>query len=404
LRRLHRSGSKASVAGLQWRVFVDRLELADFRNIAALDWQPARGLNLILGPNAQGKTSLLESLYVLATTKSHRTHRDIEWVRFGAPAARAAAEVVKGDPPDPIRLEIAVAGAGGGTDGDRKRIRIDSVLASRNTDLLGNLVAVLFASTDIDIVRGEPGERRRAMDYAIAQTSPRYALALGAYRRTLEQRNRLLKDIRRGAADAGSLGAWDAALVSHGARLIERRRRFVQRLAPHAARIHAELADGAETLVVRYRPSFALEDSWGITEIADAFHQTLERVSRDERQRGTTLAGPQRDDLGLSVGLEPTQVVDVRTYGSQGQQRTAALSLRLAERAAATEETGEVPIVLLDDVLSDLDEFRRSKVLELSLSAGQAFLTTTDTQALPPGAVASATRWRMRAGVLGGDQ
>ena len=381
-------------------MIVDRLELADFRNIAGLTWSPSPGLNLILGRNAQGKTSLLEAVYVLAATKSHRTHKDTEWVRFGASACRVVARVMKGDPPDPIDLDMAVAAAGGASDGERKRVRIDHAAVPRTVDLLGHLVAVLFSSTDIDIVRGEPGERRRYMDFAIAQTSPRYALALGAFRRTLEQRNRLLKDLRRGGGGADSLEAWDAALVTHGARLIERRRHFLDRLAPHAARVHAELTDGAETLVVGYRPSVAVPEGAPSESIAEAFLAALERLGREERQRGTTLCGPQRDDIVLSVGADPASAVDVRTYGSQGQQRTAALSLRLAERAAAEAETGETPVVLLDDVLSDLDEYRRSKVLELSLRSGQAMLTATDTQALPPGAVASAARWRMQAGEL----
>jgi DNA replication and repair protein RecF len=381
-------------------VIVDRLELADFRNIVQLAWSPSPGLNLVLGPNAQGKTSLLESVYVLATTKSHRTRKDSEWVRFGAPACRIVASVVKGDPPDPVQLEVAVAASGAAMEGDRKRVRVDHVSVPRTTDLLGHLVAVLFSSTDIDIVRGEPGERRRYLDFAIAQTSPRYALALGAYRRTLEQRNRLLKDLRRGAGGDDSLGAWDAALVTHGARMIERRHHFVRSLAPHAARIHEQLTDGAETLVVGYRPSVSVDDGADAARISEAFLEQLARLSREEKQRGSTLAGPQRDDLSLCVGKEAGAAVDVRTYGSQGQQRTAALSLRLAERAAAEGETGDTPVVLLDDVLSDLDEYRRSKVLEMSLSAGQVMLSATDTQALPPGAVASARRWRMQGGVL----
>ena len=182
---------------------VSRLELTNFRNYAALDFAPSAGLNLIIGPNAQGKTNILEALYALATTKSHRARRDTDLVRFGAEAARIVADVSRDLAGDAL-LEMAIAapsGNGGNGGGEKKIVKVNHGKQARVTDLIGNFNAVLFSSTDLDIVRGEPEERRRFLNYEIAQVSPRYVLALAAYKRALEQRNRLLKDVKYGATE-----------------------------------------------------------------------------------------------------------------------------------------------------------------------------------------------------------
>ncbi len=381
---------------------VRQLALHDFRNIVEMSLSPAVGLNLIVGPNAQGKTSLLESMHVLATTKSHRTSRDSELVRFGAGAARCVVAVdrVKPDSVHGVDVEVAIAAAGS-AEPDRKRVRVDGVRQARTVDILGRLQVVLFSTIDVDMVRGEPGERRRFLDYAISQVSPRYALALGAYRRTLEQRNRLLRDVRRGSAGPESLDAWSEALVVHGARIVERRADFIARLAPHGATMHGRLANGLESLDVTYRCAFALPPEADLAAISEAFRAALARVRGDEIARGTTLAGPQRDDVGLEVASGGGKGLEVRTYGSQGQQRTAALALRMAERVLVEELSGEPPVVLLDDVLSDLDENRRSQVLSHAVDGGaQTFLTTTEADALPRAARDMAAIWRIRSGQL----
>lgn len=380
---------------------VTRLELFDFRSYSSLRLEPGPGLNLFVGLNAQGKTNLLEALYALATTKSNRAGRDSEMVRFGADACRIVAAVersVSGD----VELEMAI-GAAGATNivGERKVVKINHGRQQRVTDLIGNFNAVLFSSTDLDIVRGDPEERRRFLNYEIAQVSPRYILALGAHRRALEQRNRLLKDLRWGSssADPGSLDAWTAQLVEHGSKLIERRRTYLDKLTAHATDVHSALTNGGETLVVEYQPSFPLPLT-AITseEIGEAFLQALAPLRRDEIQRGSTLLGPQRDDLCFRVGASQETAIDVKTFGSQGQQRTVALSLRLAERRLIEEMVGEPPAVLLDDVLSDLDEQRRSQIFALALSGGQTFLTTTDLAAIPADVVAHAHIWNVRTG------
>lgn len=383
---------------------VTRLELYDFRNYSELRLEPAPGLNLFVGPNAQGKTNLLESLYVLATTKSTRARRDGEMIRFGAGVCRIVADVEK-DTSGEVILEMAI-GAATGAGSERKLVKVNHGKQARIIDLMGNLNAVLFSSVDLDIIRGEPEERRRFLNYEIAQVSPRYALAFGTYRRALEQRNRLLKDMKYGSAAAAyggaeSLEAWTAQLVDHGSRLIERRRAYVDKLSHHAAEVHSLLTEGSEMLTVRYAPSFAL-DAGVVTaeDVATAFTAALQGLRRDEIQRGTTLLGPQRDDLIFCVGKDRESAVDVQRYGSQGQQRTAALSLRLAERRLIEEMVGEPPVVLLDDVLSDLDGKRRAQIFALALSGGQTFLTTTDLTAIPPEAVEQAAVWNVTNGIV----
>ena len=372
---------------------VSHLELTDFRNYVRLDFSPGERLNVLVGPNAQGKTNVLESLYALATTKSHRTSRDTELVRFGAPLARVVAEVQKrGDISND--LELAIGAGGVGTSG--KLVKLGGSKQPRLTDLLGHLNAVLFASTDLDIIRGEPDERRRFLNYEISQLSPRYALALAAYRKALEGRNRLLKDFKHGHGDVASLEAWTAPLVEHGAKLIERRRDWLLRLTALAGPIHESLTGGLETLDVVYQASFPLTD----LSVPEAFLAALKNVRREETARGVTTLGPQRDDLTFRIGPPGGTLLDARTYGSQGQQRTVALALRLAERQLIEETVGEPPIVLLDDVLSDLDESRRNQIFALSLTGGQTFLTTTDLSPIPLDAVKNARVITVRQGVF----
>jgi DNA replication and repair protein RecF len=398
---LHSAVRGAHTAPRRARLFmrVTRLELFDFRNYHHLRLEPAPGLNLLVGPNAQGKTNLLESLYALATTKSARASRDSEMVRFGADACRIVADVAREAAGD-VEVEMAIGAAGATNIGaERKIVKVNHGKQARVTDLIGNFNTVLFSSIDLDIVRGEPESRRRFLNYEIAQVSPRYVLALAVYKRALEQRNRLLKDVRWGHVGVDSLDAWTAQLIEHGAKLIERRRAYIEKLSAHAAEVHRALTNDVETLTVEYAPSFPLGTTVVTAEDAvTAFRNALAGVRRDEIQRGTTLLGPQRDDLAFRVGADTEGAVDVKTFGSQGQQRTVALSLRLAERRLIEEMVGEPPVVLLDDVLSDLDEQRRAQIFALALSGGQTFLTTTDLAAIPPAAVAEGQVWRVTAG------
>jgi DNA replication and repair protein RecF len=240
--------------------------------------------------------------------------------------------------------------------------------------------------------------RRRFLDLEISQTSPRYVHSLGAYRKTLEQRNRLLKDLRDGRAsrDAyGALPAWNAQLATYGARLMDRRRQFLERLGAIAADVHAELSDQRDILQLVYAPSFELEGLVGEEETRDRFLDSLAGAERDEIGRGTTLFGPQRDDVVFTVNEQ-----DCRLFGSQGQQRTVALSLKLAERQLIEELVGEPPALLLDDVLSDLDDVRRQLLFEITARSGsQTFLSCTNLRAFPENVLQNATVY----GVVSGE-
>jgi len=335
-----------------YAMHVTSLKLENFRNYGTLRIEPGEGLNIFVGRNAQGKSNLLESLYILATSKSSRAGKDTELVRFGTPAARITADVVREKTSD-IEIEMALSQS------EKK------------------------AARDLEIIRGEPSIRRRFLDLEIAQTSPRYVLALGSYRKTLEQRNRLLRDLRDGRISGSareSLPAWNEGLAQHGARLIERRRLFLERLAQLASETHRTLSDERDELQVTYLPSFPIDGLAEAPAIQERFQQELALVAGEEAARGVTVRGPQRDDIAFLVNGS-----DCRLFGSQGQQRTVALSLKLAERQLIEELVGEPPLLLLDDVLSDLDDARRGLLFDLTARAGsQTFLSCTNLRAFSP--------------------
>ena len=369
---------------------VTSLKLDNFRNYGTLRIEPGEGLNIFVGRNAQGKSNLLESLYILATSKSARAGKDAELIRFEAPMARIAAEVVR-DKTSDFEIEMALSQT------EKKTARINGVKHTRLSEVIGQLNAVLFDSGDLEIIRGEPSVRRRFLDLEIAQTSPRYVLALGSYRKTLEQRNRLLRDLRDGRIPASardSLPAWNESLTQHGARLIERRRLFLERLAQLASETHRTLSDERDDLQVTYVPSFPLDALCESADIQGRFLAELASVVGEETARGTTVRGPQRDDIAFLVNGQ-----DCRLFGSQGQQRTVALSLKLAERRLIEELVGEPPLLLLDDVLSDLDDARRSLLFDLTARAGsQTFLSCTNLRAFSQGVLERATVYEVTAG------
>ena len=369
---------------------VKALKLENYRNYRTLEIEPGPGLNIFVGRNAQGKSNLLEALYILATSKSTRAGKDTELIQFDQSQARVIADVVRERTID-IELELDLSQT------EKKSARINGIRHTRLAEVIGQVNAVLFDSGDLEIIRGEPSTRRRFLDLEIAQTSPRYVHALGSYRKTLEQRNRLLRDLREGrtGADAkSSLPAWNMQLAQHGARLMERRRLFLEGLARLAAEVHQTLSDGRDTLTLTYLPSFPLDDLTEADAIQARFLEALDAAASDELIRGTTLRGPQRDDVLFSVNGQ-----DCRLYGSQGQQRTVALSLKLAERQLIEELVGEPPLLLLDDVLSDLDDARRRHLFALTAKAGsQTFLSCTNLRSFSKGALEHAVVYTVTAG------
>jgi DNA replication and repair protein RecF len=371
---------------------VTSLELENFRNYATLRIKPGPWLNIFVGRNAQGKSNLLESLYILATSKSTRAAKDTELIRFEQPIARVKADVLRDRSTD-AEIELMLSQT------EKKAARVNGVRHTRLAEVIGQINAVLFDSGDLEIIRGEPAIRRRFLDLEISQTSPRYVHALGAFRQALEPRNRLLRDLRdaRAGADArASLPAWNAQMVQHGSRLIERRRLFLDRLARLAEDVHNTLSDGRDALQIVYVPSFPLDDVTDAEAIQARFLAALESVALDELARGTTLRGPQRDDVLFTVNGQ-----DCRAFGSQGQQRTVALALKLAERQLIEELVGEPPLLLLDDVLSDLDDARRRLLFDLTARAGsQTFLSCTNLRAFSPEVLENAIVYGVDHGVV----
>jgi DNA replication and repair protein RecF len=234
------------------------------------------------------------------------------------------------------------------------------------------------------LVSGEPTIRRRFLNVEISQISPKYCYGLASYKRALEQRNRLLRDMRDGQSSGFDLEAWNEQLILHGAPLFEKRKFFIDRLAPLARGIHCELTEGKEELDVRYIPTIPLVDGEPDT-IVESFRSELARVAAEERRRGVTVIGPQRDDIQFTI-----DGMDARLYASQGQRRTVVLSIKLAQFRLMTEYVGEAPIMLLDDVMSDLDDPRKRQLLAAIRTECQSFITCTSLRDFPEEIVAEA--------------
>lgn len=351
-------------------MYVLSLSLSHFRGYGEQHQELAPGLNLIYGENGQGKTTLLEAIGVLATSKSFRGSRDDEMIGWDLPAASVSATVARSTAAD-IDLEVGLSRTA------RKSLVINSTRVHRASDFVGQLKAVSFSSADLEVIRGEPARRRRFLDLEISQLSPAYCLALGSYRKVLEQRNRLLKEIRAGGED--TLAAWNGQLLQHGARLMHRRRQWVEQMEDPARQIHEELSGGKERLSLVYQPSFRISEG-ALTEenLRGEFEKALAEVRREESYRQVTLAGPHRDELLLLINGR-----DSRLFGSQGQQRSAMLAIRLAEMELIRNLVGEPPVCLLDDVFSELDTPRRERLLRLAQETAQILLTAADLDSLP---------------------
>jgi DNA replication and repair protein RecF len=378
---------------------VTRLTLHNFRNYVRLDLALPPGVSVLVGDNAQGKTNLLEAIYYLATTRSPHAGSDREVVNWltaeqePLPYARLVGQVLRGA--NELAIEITLTQQANNGARYRKQIRLNGV-AKRAMDLLGQLNVVLFLPEDIALVSGSPSGRRRYLDATLCQIDPVYCRSLARYNRIVTQRNALLRDLRERGGDHAQLGYWDEQLVEHGTTLVSRRWQAVVALDELARGVHDEITGKGEQLRLRYESSVEVEDSAGRDTVSTRFHDQLQALRRREVAAGMTLVGPHRDEMRFVV-----DGIDAGVYGSRGQQRTAALALKMAEVEMMRTETGEHPVLLLDDVLSELDEHRRGFLLH-SLENGteQAIITTTDLQALPDSFLQVCHLWRVRMGQL----
>lgn len=328
-----------------------QLRCERFRIVSALDFTPGPGINVIRGNNAQGKTSILEAVLFLATSKSHRTRNEAELVQHGADRLAVSGRVVRKD--RDIRLEAAWwQGA--------KRFKVNGIPQDRVSDILGKVHVVFFSPEDVGLVRGAAAQRRQFLDMELSQLTPAYLAALQQYRTVLRQRNELL---RTTPPDMASLDVWDAQLARYGTVLMERRHAFIERLGPMACAAYHRIAQH-EPFQAVYRPDvdFAREN----------LAEVLVKARPADLRRGITTRGPHRDDVALEVGGKAA-----RNFASQGQQRTAALAVKLALLELIREDVGEPPILMLDDVLSELDPGRARRLMEAIGPDVQCLFTAT---------------------------
>lgn len=345
-------------------MYLQELQLQNFRNYASADLHFGRGINVLLGANAQGKTNLLEAIYALALTRSHRTANDHDLINWQAKTAQVAGRVVKGSGTTPLELTFSRQG---------KRAKINHLEQARLSQYVGQLNVILFAPEDLAIVKGAPTVRRRFMDMEFGQMNPRYLYNLSRYRTLLKQRNQYLKDLQHHRQhDQLFLDVLTDQLAAYGADIIHQRLVLLQRLEQWAQTIHAEISQHHETLTFHYATQVAETALTDSKTICDALTALYHKQRDKELYQGTTLVGPHRDDLRFQVNDK-----NVQTFGSQGQQRTTALSVKLAEIELMKAETGEYPVLLLDDVLSELDDARQTHLLTAIQDKVQTFITTT---------------------------
>ena len=383
-------------------MFLSRLQLEHFRNYRELDLTFDAPVTLVQGRNGQGKTNLLEAVYYLATSKSRHARTEREVVDRAAveepiPYGRIRGEVTRAEQSTVLEILFTLRSDGFNF---TKQVRVNGA-ARRSMDLIGHLRAVLFLPEDLTLIAGSPGERRRYIDIALCQIDRRYCQTLSRYQKVVTQRNSLLKQLQeREQSDSPSVAAqlrfWDDQLIEHGTHVLSRRHTYLTDLAPIARRVHADLSQQQEALDLLYLPSFnsglyserdyqrlregeevRADELAGVeadaSTIGQRFRERLEGRRKVELAAGSSLYGPHRDELIFQMNGW-----NLRTYGSRGQQRTGALALKLAELQAMSEATGEKPILLLDDVMSELDAQRRAALLNALADVHQGIVTTTD--------------------------
>lgn len=338
---------------------VTSLQLNNFRNYEKQTVEFDDGLNVLYGKNASGKTNLLESVYLCSVLKSDRTTKDKELVRFGAERAQIKLVVEKIFRKHTILIQID----GGG----KKKVAVDGIPVQRAGELLGILGVVFFSPDEMKLVKESPAERRRFLDVGLSQQQKSYFAALGRYNKILKQKNNLLKESRYAQNLDDMLDVWDVGLAEYGAVLIKKKTEYVERLNSFAASAHAKLSGGKEELVLTYE--------CGVSPTGDVrknLEKALENSRVKDKDLGYCSVGPHRDDIKIAINT-----LDARKFASQGQQRTVALSMKLAEAALYYAETSDKPVLLLDDVFSELDENRR-KILLDEAEQYQTIITCTE--------------------------
>ena len=334
-------------------MYIQSLELKNYRNYDRLIIEFSSGTNILYGDNAQGKTNILEAVYLGATTKSHRGSKDKEIIRFGENESHIRIHLMKQDIGHQIDMHLKKSRTKGAA--------IDQIPIKRSSDLLGFVPVIFFSPEDLSIIKNGPSERRKFLDIELSQLEKMYLHQLSSYNKVMAQRNNLLKQLVYQRELLDTLDSWDLQLVKYGSEVIRYRRKFIEDLNEIIREIHKNLTGKKEKIVLKYDYSVNY----------DEFLTVLQRKREIDLKYASTGAGPHRDDIEFLVNG-----IDIRRFGSQGQQRTAALSLKLAQIELVKRQTGETPILLLDDVLSELDSSRKNYLLD-SIKEIQTLITCT---------------------------
>lgn len=334
-------------------MIIKSLELMNFRNYEFLDLKFSEGTNILYGDNAQGKTNVLEAIYLSATTKSHKGSKDKDIVGFDKEEAHIRTYLAKEGIEYKIDMHLRK--------NKSKGVAVDGQKLKKAADLLGLLNVVFFSPEDLSIIKNGPAERRRFVDMELCQLDNFYLYNLNHYNKIVNQRNKLLKDMYFNPQLKDTLNIWDSQLVSFGSKIIERRRMFVVQLNEIIYGIHKKLSGDREELIIKYEPDVEIDD----------FETILKKNQEKDIKLKQTSVGPHRDDFSFMTGN-----IDIRKFGSQGQQRTAALSLKLSEIEIVKKITKDTPVLLLDDVLSELDSNRQNYLLN-SIGNIQTIITCT---------------------------
>ena len=330
-------------------MWVKELSAENFRNFESLKVELENGINIVYGDNANGKTNLIEAIYFCATGKSRRASSDKELIRFGTQEAHLQAVL------DSQKIDVHLF-----SDGKKKGIAVDHIPIKKLSQLFGLLLAVIFTPEDLRMVKSGPGERRTFMDIELCQLSGVYYYALRQYYQALKQRNNLLRAISKDRSLIDTLDIWDEPMCKYGTQIMEHRKAFIEEIGSYATAVHKDITGGSENLALNYRP-----------QVLDEYERRLNRNRDRDIALGNTGVGIHKDDVSFTINKN-----DVRIYGSQGQQRTAALSVKLAEIELIKNRTKQTPVLLLDDVLSELDEHRQ-KFLFKHINDLQTIITCT---------------------------
>lgn len=368
-------------------MYIKELKITNFRNYEELTVSFENKVNVIIGENAQGKTNLMEAIYVLAMAKSHRTSNDKEIIHWDKDYAKINGWVEKKNNTIPLELTLTKKG---------KKAKVNHIEQSRLSQYIGNLNVVMFAPEDLNLVKGSPSIRRRFIDMEIGQVSPVYLHEISLYQKVLQQRNQFLKLLQTNKqSDIYLLDIYTEQLIELAVKIRKKRHQFLKMLEEWAKSIHSSISRGLEDLQIQYKSSVHVSEEDDLSKMVNVYQEKYQQIKQREIERGTTLFGVHRDDLIFIVNDR-----DIQVFGSQGQQRTTALSVKLAEIELIKSEIGEFPILLLDDVLSELDDYRQSHLLSTIQGKVQTFVTTTSIDGIDHDTLKKADIFRVKKGEL----